>query len=272
MKAKKLWSLALTLALSLAFFASCKRNSIEEPSPFGPSTYSTLLDVTASPNVLFAGDYRETSTITATLKKFDGIPLPNRTIIFDVHDATGAKVAIGWFEGQQSAKAKTTDQSGQASVIYSGPLAREIQDSGMIYIYATVSGDGKESVIELVPIEIIREASEIVFNLYADPNVLWTSNSRPQSQIKGEFKKADGTPFVGRKIFFKIISGLGSFEGNTTKTYNITDENGYATVTYFGPKSSEIAYDQFVTIQGQPETSAPDYVYEEIAIRLIKGN
>ena len=44
----------ISLLVLMVFTSSCKRNAVNDPSPFGPSTYAILLDMSASPNVLFA--------------------------------------------------------------------------------------------------------------------------------------------------------------------------------------------------------------------------
>jgi len=155
------------IALTLVLFSSCKRTPIEEPSPIGPSTFSVILNLSASPNVIFAGSPSETSrqisTIKASLKKFDGTPLHGKTIHFEIRDSSANIVNIGFFGGDVSVKAKVTDQNGETIVNYYGPFARELNALGLttdnvkIYIYAYVSGDGKEYIIEKTPIYIIRK-------------------------------------------------------------------------------------------------------------------
>jgi len=263
------------IAITLVLFSSCKRTAIEEPSPIGPSTFSVILNLSASPNVIFAGgaEYsREISTIKASLKKFDGMPLSDKTIHFEVRNAFGSKAYIGFFDENESIKTKVTDQNGEVTVQYYGPNAQELSDNETIYIYAIVSGDGKEYIVEKTPIYIIRDITEISFELYADPNVLWCTSTNPRSQIKAVCKKANGIPLVGRKVFFTILKGMGHFSNGKTKYVAYTDEEGIAIATYVGPTKSEINYDRWVTIRGQLETSDPDWLHKEVNIRLNVGD
>jgi len=270
MKQNKSITVFAFLCLILAILSSCKRNGLQDPSPFGPSTFSILLQLAAAPNVIFAGDSRESTTVTAILKRYDGFPIANQVIHFDIRNAAGAKVNIGFFEGNESVKTGTTDQNGRVSVSYFGPFSQELTTDTTIYIEAVVAWEGKEFINELAPIYLIREAVDLTFTLIADPNVLLATESRPESQLKAYFKTVDGIPIAGRKIFFKIISGPGTFANNSSKTYVLTDANGFAVLTFFGPTKYEIGYDQFVTIQGQPETATPFYIHNEVDIRLIK--
>ncbi|MEA2006502.1 MAG: hypothetical protein U9O50_09640 [Acidobacteriota bacterium] len=149
--------IVFSIALTLVLFSSCKRTAIEEPSPIGPSTFSVILNLSASPNVLFAGATREISTIKASLKKFDGASLPGKTIYFEIRKESGIKVNLGSFGNNTFVKRTDTDQNGEATVKYYGPTAKEIRSNRSIYIYAIVAGDGKEYIIEKVPIYIIRK-------------------------------------------------------------------------------------------------------------------
>jgi hypothetical protein len=270
MKQLKPITVFAVFCLFLTVFSSCKRNGIEEPNPFGPSTFSILLQVAAAPNVIFAGDLRETTTVTAILKRYDGSPIANKVVHFDIRDAAGSTVNIGFFEGNESVKTGTTDQNGRVSVSYFGPFSQELTADTMIYIAAIVAWEGKEFINELTPIYLIREAVDLTFTLIADPNVLLATESRPQSQLKAYLKTVDGIPLAGRKIYFKILSGPGTLANNSRETFVLTDANGYAAASYFGPTKYEIGYDQFVTIQGQPETSTPFYIHTEVDIRLIR--
>ena len=124
----------------------------------------------------------------------------------------------------------------------------------------------------------MNNVTDVSFEVEADPNVLWCASIKPRSVIKGIFKKTDGVPIVGRKVFFKILSGRGEFPGGLTKAYAITNAEGIATIRYIGPKGSEMAApEEFVTSQGHAETWWSDspnnfWLHQEIEIRLIKGN
>ena len=270
MKQTKPITIFAFLCMLLTGFYSCKRSGIQEPAPFGPSTYSILLQLAAAPNVIFAGDSRESTTVTAVLKRYDGSPIANKIVHFDIRNAAGNKVNIGFFEGNESVKTRTTDQNGSASVSYFGPFSQELTTDTMIYIAAIVAWEGNDFINELTPIYLVREAVDLTFTLIADPNVLLATENRPQSQLKAYFKTVDGIPLAGRTVYFKILSGPGTFADNKRKIFALTDSDGYAAVSFFGPTKFEIGYDQFATIQGQPETATPFYIHEEVDIRLIR--
>ncbi len=270
MKQNKFLTVSTLLFIFLAFFSSCKRNGIQEPNPFGPSTYSIQLQLAAAPNVIFVGNTRESTTVTATLVRYNGAPIANTVIHFDIRDATGNRVNLGFFEGNESVKTRTTDQNGMVSVSYYGPFSQELTTSGTIYISALVAWEGNVFINELTPVYLIREEFDLTFTFIADPNVLLATDIRPQSQIKAYFKTVDGIPLAGRKVFFTILSGLGTFADNSRRFIASTDANGYAVVSYLGPTKNEFTYDQFVTIKGQPETATPFYIHQEIDIRIIR--
>ncbi len=270
MKQYKFLTVSTIFIIFLAIFSSCKRNGIQEPNPFGPSTFSILLQLAATPNVIFAGDTRESTTVTATLKRYNGVPIANTVVHFDIRDDTGNKVNLGFFEGNESVTTRTTDQNGMVSVSYYGPFSQELTTDRTIYIAAVVAWEGNEFINELTPIYLIREAVDMTFTLIADPNVLFVTENHPQSQLKAYFKTVDGIPITGRKVYFEILSGMGTFTNNKRKTFVLTDANGYAVVSYVGPTKNEIGNNQIVTIQGSPETATPFNISEEVEIRLIR--
>ena len=296
----KIYTTALFICiLSLIIFTSCSRSNFDHPGPAGPSTLAVLLNLTASPNVLYAGPTRGTTTITATLKKFDGVPIANRSIHFEIVDSVGTRAYVGFLDNQQTVLTKNTNSNGNISFTYSGPTEQELIDIGKgaeddfkIYIYAYLAWEGKDLIAEQTPIMILKDIydigpDDIGFELQAFPNVLWCTLERPESEIRGIFT-LKGTPLTGKKVFFKILSGPGKFSDGYTKTYAITDSNGIATINYVGPTKNELTIDTIVTIQGQPETDwihtepppgyDPEenedyfYIYKQLDIRLIKGN
>lgn len=294
MKNKIYILMCVMLGFTISFFSACTRSQVEEPSPVGPSTLSILLDVNSYPNVISAGESRQSVQITADLKKFDGVPLSNQTITFEIRDELGSRLYVGFFEDNQSIVTKSTDGSGRASVTYHGPLAQEIfvANNGQtadkqVYIYAFVGWEDNEFIADYAPVYIISDIVELTFDMQASPNVLWCSDENPYSEIRGLFKKADGAPIVGRKVFFKILKGKGEFEDGTRKTYVYTNAEGIATLRYVGPTAAEMDLsEELVTIQGQPETDwihidSPGYgdsegdafyIHKEMDLRLIKDN
>jgi hypothetical protein len=116
MKAKALIAGAVTLAVAF-LVPACSRSGVEEPSPTGPSTVAIILKATAATNTILAGQSRGSTAINATLKKFDGSPLANRTVFFELvkKDLT-TKEELGYLEDAGVVtKAKTTDGGGNVS-------------------------------------------------------------------------------------------------------------------------------------------------------------
>ncbi len=146
----------ITLSLALSVFAatSC-RDAVNEPAPTGPSSFATLLNLSADPNVLFAGqNTRQMSTITATLNKYDGTPLSGETIYFEIVNYLGEKVDVGYFDPLLT-QSKVTDGSGKAHVLYYGPLYGEITKNREFYIRATMAGQGSQIIMTTTPIYFI---------------------------------------------------------------------------------------------------------------------
>jgi hypothetical protein len=287
MRPKTKFSGFLVLALSLLLIVSCTKRKVDEPSPLGPAGFAISLKVSASANIMFAGSTaRDTTTVTAKLTRFDGTPLSGETVFFEVNDPDGIRSldSIGYFDGHQAVATKVTDGSGNVSVTYYGPKAAEIIANGYLYITANVAWEGAEMVAEWAPVYVVRDFNDLIFNVKVDPNVLWCSNTRPESTITTFFAIPDGTPISGRKIFFKIKKGKGQFPGGVTTTFKETGGNGYAIMTYQGPTGGEMtAAEEFVTIEVQPETwweefggyGVPPtnyYLHVEFDIRLKKGN
>ena len=276
----------IILALSLFLFVSCTKKKVDEPSPLGPAGFAISLKVSANANIMFAGSTaRDSTTVTARLTRFDGTPLSGQTVFFEVNDMDGIRSldSIGYFEGHQAVATKVTDGSGNVTVTYYGPKAAEIISNGYQYITANVAWEGAEMIAEWAPVYVVRDFNDLIFNVKVDPNVLWCSNTRPESTITVFYAIPDGTPIVGRKIFFKITSGPGDFSDGTTNTYKETDSNGYAVMTYRGPTGGQMSQAEgWVNFTVQPETwweEFPEYtdpsnyyLHADFRIRLKKGS
>jgi len=152
--------LAITACLVLALFGltSCKSDTVSEPAPLGPSSIGVVLDLTASPSVIIAGLLpRQRADITATLAKFDGIPIPDRTVIFEVVNSSGKRVNVGFLDDELSMQTVTTDSNGVAKARYFGPLRSELRINTDVFIRATVVWDGVQHVQDSIQIYIIRD-------------------------------------------------------------------------------------------------------------------
>jgi len=266
-KNKTLILITLSLVLSIFIFTTCKRDAIEEPSPLGPSTYAILLSLEANPNVLFAGlSSRQMTTITATLKKYDGTPLSDKTIYFEVVDANGGRLDLGYFEGSGALQSKNTDGSGTVRVNYYGPLSPEITANGSIYIRGTVSWEGSQFIMETAPLLIIRDADQIVFNAEAIPDVLYAGTTAPRSEIRATLA-VGGAPVPDYRVIFVLQQDIGSFADGTRNTFAMTNADGVASVTYVGPIFSGLpAEGATVTIRVQLTQT----LYQDLTIQLIR--
>jgi len=287
--------LIFLLVVSLVSFYSC-RNKVDEPSPTGPSTFSILMIASASPNVLVARatGVRDTSNITVTLTTFQGTPLANETIIFDVYDVTLENTLenYGYFEGNQSVVAKATDSDGRVSVTYFGPVFEEIVEywevittpperplsnpPEMVHIRASLAWQGKEMISEYAPIQVVSELDKQI-RLQASPNVLWINSGdlkSRQSTLTATLADLKGAPVKGEKIWLDITTGPGEFKQNGQRRISRkTDANGQVVVTYLAPQRGEIFTDGIkVKIQAQLQTSDPNWAHDEAEIRLNRGD
>jgi hypothetical protein len=155
MKAKNTLWLMLGIALILVFPA-CTRHDVSSPSPTGPSTYGIVLKISASPNVLFAGDSRQSATITASLKNWDGSALANKTIYFEINDSLDRRANIGYLEGHKNLVAKMTDGGGVAYIGYYAPIKTEIKANTVVHIWATVTMEGTTFIQDFTELAILR--------------------------------------------------------------------------------------------------------------------
>ncbi len=256
----------VVLALTLSFFSACKRSEVTIPEPFAPSSLTNLLRLTASPNAIFASkSTRGMTTVTARLTKYNGEPIANRVIYFEVIDAAGQRANIGFFDGNTSVTTKTTDSNGIARVNYYGPLTLEVAQNITVMIRGTVAWEGVESIAEVAPVMIIAEPTELEFMVKAEPDVLLATTEKPQSTLTAVVKMG-GKPLEGTRVYFIIKEGPGYFDDGYKATYRDTDSTGTATIVYKGPNRNEIAGDTSVKIQSQIAENISRYVY----LRVIR--
>ena len=153
MKRKRVLTFGLGLVLLLASSA-CSRNDVGTPSPVGPSSFAVLLKLSASRNVIYAGDQRDGSTISVSLKQFDGTPLAGRTIYFETCDSAHLRVNLGYFEGQHRVISRQTDAGGNINVVYHGPLRGELAARTSVYIWAKAASEGNEFIEDFAQVDI----------------------------------------------------------------------------------------------------------------------
>jgi hypothetical protein len=153
---KKPILIAVSLALLLFTFYSCKSSTVSEPSPLGPSSIAIILDLNANPNVIVAGKLdRQTVEITATVSRYDGAPISDRAVFFEILNKNGNRTGLGYFDGKESTQIVATDAGGTARTHYYGPLEGEISTNHDLYIRATVTWEGSQFIQDKTPLYII---------------------------------------------------------------------------------------------------------------------
>ncbi len=265
---KKIFLVTVSLVLTIFTLNSCKRDALKEPSPVGPSSFAVLLYLNASPNVIFAGlSSRQMSTITATLKKYDGTALAGKTLYFEVVDSAGDRVEnIGYFEGNTSLQSKTTDGSGTIKLNYYGPLSEEIAANGTVYIKATAAWEGSQFIYETAPLYIIRDADEVAFTAEAVPDILYSGLSKPTAEIRAVVRMG-GAPVSDYPVYFGIQQNLGRFDDGSKNAQRLTNQDGVASIIYVGPGYWEIPSEgTTVTIRVQITQST----YKDVSLLIYR--
>jgi hypothetical protein len=157
-KDTKTFLIMVSLALLVFTFNSCQSDVVETPSPVGPSTIAVMLDVSASPNVIFATQkVRQEVQITASLKSFDGSPVSDRTVYFEINNSSGSILDLGYFDQNLSVQNVVTDAEGVARTTYYGPLKRELDHDRHVYIKGTVAWEGSQFIIDKATIWVILD-------------------------------------------------------------------------------------------------------------------
>lgn len=154
MKTKIRYLVIIPLGFLLICFSSCTREELETPSPFGPAGFAIIVEMSANPNVLLAGNTRQTSILTTKVTTSEGEPLANRTLIFKMTDWWGRATDVGYFEGYETILTGITNQEGVVHLTYYGPLRDEIQRDESVYFWATLVHYGREVIQENTSIVI----------------------------------------------------------------------------------------------------------------------
>ena len=235
--------IAALLGVALLASVSCKRDAVSQPSsPVGPSSIGVMMNLEASPNTILVGvKQRQATNITATLKKYDGTGQANRTILFEVVDASGNRLDVGFFEGSTSVFSRTTDSGGSAHVYYYGPVSDEITSDGSVYIRGTAAWEGSQFINDTAQIFLVRDSSELSVTAKAIPDVLYAGGSAGTSIIQATVL-AGGQPAKNFPVFFVLNSNLGKFIDGRVQTTSNTNDQGVATMTYVGPTTDEMSY------------------------------
>jgi hypothetical protein len=262
---KRILFITVSLALLLFTFDSCKKDVIDQPSPLGPSTVAVFLVLDANPNVIMAGlQNRQTTEITASLKKYDGTPISDKTVYFEVVDENGNRMNLGYFDGNLSMQSVLTDSGGTARTHYYGPLKDEVTAEGYLYIRATVAWEGSQFISDITPLYVVR--GEITLSAQAIPDVLYAGTTRSRSEIRA-FVTVGGAPKAGVPVYFYLNNDFGRFEGGKKNTKVLTNSNGVASIDYLGPLAAEMAVDGvMVSITVQVTQS----VFEDLLIQIVR--
>ena len=154
MKTKRALTLVLGMVLLLAC-SVCTRQDVGTPSPVGPSSFSVLLKLSASPNIIACRSDRQGTTITVSLKQFNGTPLANRTVHFAIRDANYNRVNIGYFEGMTCCLSKVTDSNGNITFVYYGPINSEIKSGASVFIWGMAALEGNDFIEDFAKVNIV---------------------------------------------------------------------------------------------------------------------
>lgn len=259
--------MTVALALILFTFYSCQRTAIDEPSPLGPSTIATMLRLQASPNVIFAGLLdRQTTEITATLTRYDGSPLSDRTVFFEVVDNAGDRLELGYFDGNLAIQSIATDGGGNARTHYHGPLTEEIVDNGYVYIRATVAWDDSQFVTDTAPLYVIRDSDEIILMAEAYPDLIYAGETRAHSEVRATLT-IGGAPAAGIPVCFVLSPDIGRFADGKRNAMVVTNSQGVASITYVGPLWVELP-PTGATVNISVEVT--QQVSDQVQIRIIR--
>jgi hypothetical protein len=230
-----------TLSLALLAAVSCQRDAVHQPSPLGPSSIAVMLNLNACPNVLLAGvNQRSSTSLTATLKDFTGKAEANQTVLFEVIDAQGNRLDLGFFEGSTSVITKPTDSGGNVTVTYFGPLADELQQDASVLIRASVAWNGSQFINDTATLLVIRDMEQLSLDAKAMPETLYASDSNPSATIQA-IVLSGGQPVRNFPVFFILDHNLGTFADGKLSTYSNTNDQGVATMTYVGPTADQMS-------------------------------
>ena len=277
MSAKKLLIFTTALALVLGVTA-CKRHDVDQPSPVGPSTLATVLKVSANPNVIVAGSQHAGTTISVSLRRFDGTPIVGRTVTFEICNSAGLPVDVGYFEGHETVLSRQTDGGGNISLTYYGPLNTDIASSTLVNIWATAAAEGDETIQDFTPINIILDSvtTDVLLEVVATPNIINAGTDREHSVIAAYVRRADGLPLAGRTVYFEINddtdvrSHIGYFKEENPVASAVTNSNGRASVTYYGPIKSEIGSSRVLHIWASTPGPGDPFIKNYVELFIIR--
>ncbi|MHB8095374.1 MAG: Ig-like domain-containing protein [Candidatus Aminicenantales bacterium] len=116
----------------------------------------------------------------------------------------------------------------------------------------------------------------LVLKVSANPNVIVAGSSRQATTLTANLKNFDGTPVVGRTVYFAINDAdnnkisVGRFEGNVAVPSRITDGGGNAYITYFGPLKSEISSSGILHLWASVAMEGSNFVEDYARIEILR--
>jgi len=121
-----------------------------------------------------------------------------------------------------------------------------------------------------VPSPVGPSTLSITFDLEATPNVIVATDKLPMATVRATVRK-NGAALPNVTVYFTILSGPGEFSDYTDRVVTATDSTGMASVVFIGPSKYEISRDMTTAIQGQIQTSTPEFIFKTIEIRILRG-
>ena len=133
----------------LAFAAAAgQRTETDGPSVSGPSTYVLTYSLTASPNVILAGEARPTSVIQSVVTE-NNRPVAGRTVYFT------STAGVGEFMDLTTRTAVVTDANGVAQTTYIGPTKYEIDGDTTATIMGQLETSSPQVIAKTVDLTIL---------------------------------------------------------------------------------------------------------------------
>ena len=159
----------LTGLLAMAIFATgCGRKDADEGTPNGPHGFVVNVSATANPSTVYVPDTlpARSSTITAAVRKSDGTPIGNATVLFILN-------GYGYLEGYKQTDTRVTNSSGVATIAYMVPPGFSEQGVIPVSITTVVPSDQRldgyvvsSRIEDTVMLEIIPSTLTNVVNLH----------------------------------------------------------------------------------------------------------
>jgi hypothetical protein len=136
------------LILLAVLATGCKRTESPGASPVGPSTFALTFTLTATPNVILAGEARPTSIIRSEVTE-NGAPAVGRTIYFTISSG------LGEFGDLSTRTAVVTDSNGLAEITYIGPTKYEIDADTSATILGQLETSSPQIIAKTVTLSIL---------------------------------------------------------------------------------------------------------------------